>query len=635
MSNAASRDRQTDRHEGTGAEGPTSVATLIGARIAGRISRRGLIERAAALGIGGPVVGVMLHATSDYAFGRPRRVQEAAATPSGQPGRTLRADAPTRPGGSRRDGGTLTIGSIRNPDTLHPWLTQSIEGFDVLEGVMDGLLRYDSEQQLRPALAESFDVSDDGRTYTFALRQGVTFHNGDPFTAQDFEAAWRVKLSRAFGAYSTLGWDKIEDVEAPDEATLVVTTTEPYAPFLSYVGTTFLCPASAIREGVETFRETFGDAPIGTGPFRLAAREDGERIELERFDDYWGTRPRLDRIVYRIVPDADALLAGLRSGELQLVGGASALGADRVDAALAIDDVVVLEHPTQNWQHLDLKQIGFLRETEVRQALDFATPRERIVDELLAGRATPAFADQVPGTWAYHPTLEPRPFDPDRAASLLDEVGLVPGEDGIRARGGIPFAVELWGIAGDRLAGRIVDLIAAEWTALGVRTLPRFGDPATIWGPMGYQFNDRITAALYTWTNANDPDDLFYWHSSQIPTSPTAPGGNLPAFFYPYTFQEVIDTLTAEAATETDRDARRELYWQIQELLQREVPVIFLYWEAAFPVAAANLGGFWPSGFNQLLWNAQEWYLTDPVGSAPLGTPAATPVSSGPATGRS
>ena len=119
----------------------------------------------------------------------------------------------------------------------------------------------------------------------------------------------------------------------------------------------------------------------------------------------------------------------------------------------------------------------------------------------------------------------------------------------------------------DDQARSIIQMIAAEWNAIGVSTLTRYAPPADLWGPLGYQFSDRMTGCLYTWTNANDPDDLFYWHSSQIPVSPGSSGGNLPAFFYPYSFQEEIDALTANAASTLDFAQRQDIYAEIQALL--------------------------------------------------------------------
>jgi peptide/nickel transport system substrate-binding protein len=533
----------------------------------------------------------------------------AGAVRARQEGEAVRPEGPTAPEGTPREDARLVVGSPREPDTLHPWLAGTVAAFDVLDGVMDGLLRYTAEGKLRPALAEGFAISEDGQTYTFKLRQGVQYHNGEPFSGRDFVAAWELSRERDFGALNTLGWQKVREVDLPDAETLVVTTTEPYAPFLSTVATTYLCPRAALAEGVDPFIEIFARAPVGTGPFRVAGWEADAAVSLARWDGYWGEPARLAGIRYQIVPDVEALLAALAAGEVDVAGGAGAIPPWRVDEALGIPDLTVFRHDTMNWQHIDLKQMAFLRETPVRQALDFATPRERIIAEVLGGRAIPAFADQSPASWAYASDLQPRPYNPGRAASLLDEAGLLPGADGVRTRDGKRFELDLWAVAGDERARAMVRLVADAWNALGVSTLPRFAPAAELWGPLGYQFSDRMTGCLYTWTNANDPDDLFYWHSSQIPASPSGAGSNTPAFFYPYAFQDEIDRLTVDAATTLDLARRRELYGEIQTLLAREVPVIFLYWEESFPAARPNVGGFWPSAWTPLLWNAGEWYL--------------------------
>jgi peptide/nickel transport system substrate-binding protein len=538
-----------------------------------------------------------------------RTVQAAAPT---------RLEGPTAPPGSARGGGRLIAGTTREPDSLHPWLAGTAVAFDILDGVMDGLLRYTAEGKLQPALAESFAISEDGLTYTFNLRQGVRYHNGEPFSGDDFVAAWELSRDTDFGTLNTLGWQKVREAKAPDATTLIVTTTEPYAPFLSTVATMYLCPRAALAEGVDSFRQVFATAPIGTGPFRVTGWQPGAAIELGRWDDYWGEPARLDGIRYRILPDVDALLAALAAGDVDLAGGAGAIPPARVDDVLALPGVTTFQHGTMNWQHVDLKQMTFLQETPVRQALDFATPRERIISDVLHGRAIPAFADQSPESWAYDKDLQPRPFNPQRAASLLDEAGLTVGEDGVRAREGKRFEIDLWAVAGDDQARAIIEAIAAEWNAIGVSTLPQFAPANELWGPLGYQFSDRMTGCLYTWTNANDPDDLYYWHSSQIPSSPGGSGGNLPAFFYRYSFQDEIDQLTVEAASTLDFTKRQSLYGQIQELLAREAPVIFLYWEEAFPAARTNVGGFWPSAWTPLLWNAAAWYLAGPGEATPV-----------------
>lgn len=588
---------------------PRSANELIQARIDGRLSRRELVRRATALGFGASVVATMLHCTSDYAYGapNPRRDPVRAAA---QDGTILPADAPTAPAGEPQTGGTLVVATTSEPDTLHPWLTQLVTTSDAFGAVTGGFLDYDSTQQLIPLLATGFEVSDDALTYTFFIRQDATWHNGDPFTGQDFVDSWKMRTNPDFGAFFLQGWENIVDVALPDSERVVVTINEVFAPWLSYVGVGTICPAAEIAKGVDSFKQDFGRNPYGTGPFRFVEWISGEQITLDRYDGFFGPKAKLDRIVYRFLPDDNTQLVQLRTGEIQLGGSSGAIAANRVDEALEIEGIGILEYSSQDWQHLDLKNIGFLLETPVRQALDFATPSQLIIERLLKGRAFPCIADQAPGTWSHNPNVQPRPYDLEQAKALLDEAGLVPNADGVRERDGVPFEMELWFVAGTTLDEQICQVIADSWNQIGVKTELFSQDISTIWGPDGYQFTDKMTACLYTWTNSNDPDDQFYWHSAYIPTTPDGSGGNLPAYFHPYNFQAEVDDLTARAARLTDQEARKQLYWQIQELLHEEVPCIFIYWPKSFAAVATNVGGFWPSSFNSLTWNAHEWYLT-------------------------
>jgi peptide/nickel transport system substrate-binding protein len=612
-----------DRYGDTGPE-LDSVNGLIQARIDGAISRRQLLRRAAELAIAAPVVGVMLHATSDMAFGAPSQGRSRAIVRA--QGATVPADAPTAPEGEPQAGGTLTIGTTEEPDTLNPYLTQLVTGNDITTGVFDSLLRYDSTQALVPNLAEEFAISDDGLTYTFTLREGVKFHNGDAFGPQDVIDTWKMIMNEEFAAFDTLGWDKVTDITSPDERTVVMTTTEVFAPFISYVGgsnSSVFSPVSELAKGPEYFKTEFGrNVIIGTGPVKFVEWTPKQQVVLEKNADYWGEQPHLDQVIIRFVPDDNTQLVQLRTNEIQGAIGAGSLSALRVDEALGIDGVTVLEHPSPGWSHLDLKFVYFLRNPLVRQALDFATPSQDIVDKLLKGRAVVAVADQQPGTWAFNPNIEPRPFDLEQAKELLTEAGLtqnaegiwegpVPGEDPLVLDGEVrPFDMQIWAISGDAQTQQIVQVIEQAWIQLGVKTTTHFQDVSTIWGPEGYQFDpETMTACLYAWYNGNDPDDMFYWHSSQIPDSPTGTGGNLLAYFNPFNFQAEIDELTERGVQETDQETRKEIYWEIQELLHEQVPVIFLYWAKLFPAIRSNVGGFWPSAFNRMLWNVQQWYL--------------------------
>ncbi len=580
---------------------PRSANELLQARLRRRISRRELIQRATALGLSAPVVCVLLHAAGDA-------VALAAEKP-------VAATKATKPTGKAQKGGILNVGVVGALDSLNPYLTNLyLPAFEILSGVMEGLLTIDSNQQLQPALAESFEISDDGLVYTFNLRKSVSFHNGDQFTSNDVLRTWEMVVNKDFPASQRIGWDQIKSIGAPDENTVEITTKEIYAPFLSNLSAgafnnAVISPASLLEKGPGQFVRDSA-TPIGSGPVRFVERR-GNKIVLERFLDYWGSVAKLDQIIVTLYETFAAQLEGLRVGEVDLVAHTGRPGTSNVPESLTIDGINVLEYPGMTWGHLDLKQVSFLTETGVRRALDYATPRKEIIAEVLGGEAVVAAADQSPGSWAHDPNVKPRSLNIERANDLLDDAGFKRNAQGIRERDGEVFRIELWGESSDPQAPGILNLTAESWKQLGVDATVKFEKKATLWGPTGYQFSDRMTAGYYRWSNVNDPDNMFYWHSSQIPTSPGGPGGNIPAFFNQYSFQKEIDDLTSRAAAETDQSTRMDLYKEIQALLLKEVPVIFLFWDNNYSAASSKIGGYWPSAFNYLLWNVQDWYLTD------------------------
>jgi peptide/nickel transport system substrate-binding protein len=506
-----------------------------------------------------------------------------------------------------RQGGSLTVGTVEEPETLNPYITQLAASQDVLSGVMEGLLSFDTRQQLQPALAVSYTVSSDGLVYRFTLRPNVRWHDGQPFTTRDVVATWQIIMNPDFAAFQTLGWDKIVDIGTPDDYTAVMTTSEKYAPFLAYVSSTFISPKHLIDKGVDSFKQEFGRKPIGTGPFKFEQWESGQYIKLARNPDYWAGAPALEGITVKVVPDTNTLLVQLKTGEVQLT---NAIGVPEYDEAGKLPGSDVILREGLNWAHIDLKNIGFLMDKRVRQALDYATPKQQIVDSLFNGLATVGIGDQQPGTPYANPNIQPRPYDLAKAAELLKQVGFIKGADGILQKGGSPLKIEYWIASGDEQTKRVQQVIAASWRTLGIDVDEREQDIKTLFGPEGYQFTKAMTAGQYEWLNADDPDDMYYWHSSQIPKDPNGTGGNLPAYFNKYEFQKEIDQLTEAGVQELDQAARRKTYFKIQEVLQEYVPVIFLYWDKRIYVAPKNLSGFNPNPYNALFWNVKDWTLT-------------------------
>ena len=299
------------------------------ARIDQRISRRQLIERAGQLGIGAAVTAVMLRAAG-----------EADAAPSGsargpkllrQEGAPIPVEGPTAPEGTPVQGGTLLLGGHGEPDTLQPYLTQLQIGFDMFSAPMEGLVGMDQDLAFVPKLATEYSISDDGTTYTFTLREGVKWHNGEDFVADDVINTWKIVNNPDFGTYNTFGWDYVIDVTKSEDGKQVrIVTAEPYAPLLSQVGIAPIVPSSAVADP-QAFATDFGLVLTGTGPFKLEEWVPQQQISFVRNDDYWGEKAILDKMIYTIVPDDNTLLVQLRTGEVQVASSDSAISAIRVE----------------------------------------------------------------------------------------------------------------------------------------------------------------------------------------------------------------------------------------------------------------------------------------------------------------
>jgi peptide/nickel transport system substrate-binding protein len=195
-----------------------------------------------------------------------------------------------------------------------------------------------------------------------------------------------------------------------------------------------------------------------------------------------------------------------------------------------------------------------------------------------------------------------------KAASILAADGFTKGPDGVLTKGGVPFTLQLWNDVSSSTNTQINIILKAEWAKIGVKVDLHAEDSTTMYGANGPQFTKQMTGVAYAWYNSSDPTDTYYWASDQIPTSPTGSGGNDVAYFYKFSFQSQIDKLTHEADATIDLAKRKALFFQIQELIANEVPVIFIDWEPLLYVVPAGLKGFAPNPWISLLTHVADWH---------------------------
>lgn len=506
--------------------------------------------------------------------------------------------------------GILVYGSTEEPDTLNPLISGLQVTGDVASAVFDTLITYDTHNNVIPVLATSTTHSADGRTWTFHLRHGVKWADGQPFTSADVAFTYHAIFNKKNNITSTQGWNQVDTFTTPDDYTVVMHLKQVFAPFLSYVGTTFILPKHIYDQpGVNFNKAPFDRKPFGTGPYMVSEWKTGDHITLVPNPYSWRGQPHIKKIIFKIVPNNNTEYVQLRTGDLD-VGGVNAAIADQIGKS-PIPGKRIIVYDENAWYHIDLKQWGFLRETAVRQALDYATPKQALLKGILKGHGQIAYADVDPSfTQYYNPNLPKHPYSLAKAASMLAADGFKKGPGGVLEKNGQPFNLDLWTGSSDDNGQKIAPILKNLWGSIGINVTLRSQSFTTIFGASGPQFKKNMSGIFYAWFNGNDPDDTYYWAGSQRMTSPTSAGGNAVGYFYPFSFQGQIDRLTAAGTATVDTAKRRAIYFQIQNLLATQVPVIFLFWLPGFEVVPTNLQGIQPSPYAHAFWNVTDWRLS-------------------------
>ncbi|MCX4820981.1 ABC transporter substrate-binding protein [Streptomyces sp. NBC_01142] len=360
---------------------------------------------------------------------------------------TISAAACSNPGsgtaGNKAAKGTVVVGIAYEPESLSPLLGY---GKDGNSKIFDGLLAVDGEMKLRPALASALpEVSKDGLTYTYKLRQGVKFSDGKPFGAKDVVFTYRTILDKKTNNASKTELDAVKDIKATGDDTVVFTLKYPYAPFAER--TVVPIAPEHIAAGQDVNTGDFTTKPIGTGPYVLTGWSKGEKISFKANPGYWGGAPKVKKFTMAIIKDDDVRATRLRSGDLDgailppnLAKGFRGENGRKTYAATTYDYRTVTL-PTHN------KVAG---DTAVRRALDVAVDRETMVDKILEGAGKPAYGP-VPTDSEWFAEGTERTHDIARAKKILDDAGWKPGKDGIRVKDGVRATFPLWYLSGDKL----------------------------------------------------------------------------------------------------------------------------------------------------------------------------------------
>lgn len=463
----------------------------------------------------------------------------------------------SRPGTGRDNDSEIVIGVGSEPDTLNPVLGYAPDGSS---RIFDALLARDADLELQPALAVAVPkASADGLTYTVDVRDGVTFHDGEPLDAADVAFTYTSILDEEVASGLAGDFAMLDEVVAVDTDTVEFRLSAPYAPFTQRL-TVGIVPEHLLSDVEDWTAAGFNRAPVGTGPYRLASWTSGESIVLESNADYWDGAPEITRITFALTDDDQARAARMASGELD-----AAVLPPRLAEQFADDDgLEVQRRPSADYRGVMLPQRNPVTgDIDIRRALDLAVDRDAMVDGVLDGAGSPAYGPISPFQEGFYDTGSERAFDPAAAADLLDEAGWTPGEDGVRSKDGQRAELTLMYPAGDTLREQLALAVADNAAEVGIEV--------TVDGLSWEAIEPRMSndALVMGWGTPYDPDFITYqlFHSSFSEAG----------FFNPGAYQNpAVDADLDQGRAATDPDERVAAYRQLQADMAANPPWIFL-----------------------------------------------------------
>jgi peptide/nickel transport system substrate-binding protein len=513
----------------------------------------------------------------------------------------------------------VTVLFPQEPDSLNPMYTSMYFAGITHDLYLAPAWTFDDALNAVPVLVtemptvENGGISEDGTVFTLTLRDGLTWSDGAPLTSADFVFTYEMVIADGnipntrypYGVEDGI----IESVEAPDATTVVVNFTEPFAPWVAQLFR-FVLPEHVLGPVYEAEgtidNAAWNRAPtVSSGPYVLSQWEIGSFIRFDRNENYFGETPILDAVVLRFVPDSEAYVASLlnEEGELGTFLAFSDLG--RMEDA-GFEVLFVTSGYNENWLLNVREGLGHpaLQDIRVREALALAFNRRQITEDLLEGRTYPAASFWEATPYA-SPNVEAPPFDPERAAELLDEAGWVVGADGIREKDGeslvLRYITNQRGIRQDTQA--VVQQMFAD-VGIGVELINYpsdiFFNNYALGGPTA--IGDYDIAQQSTTSQFPDPNTSIFL-CREIPTDESPEGGNYRGYC-----SEELDALFAEQARTPDTDDRIAIFHEIDEYIASQFIYIGVWHDPDNWVINPRLQGSRLNGVTPF-WNVAEWSL--------------------------
>jgi peptide/nickel transport system substrate-binding protein len=497
--------------------------------------------------------------------------------------------------------GLLRVGWTSEPDTLNPFTFASSASNEVLQLVYDNLMVYDLDLKPAPGLASSSEYSSDGKSITYRLRSGVTWHDGKPFTAEDVKFTWDITRQHNLGQAAQYLPD-LSSVDIVNPTTVVAHFRKPQAfdPALIIPIVPQHIWGSMSSKEITKYQNA---SPIGTGPFAFDKWVHGQYAQVKRNDSWWGERPAASSVIWQHFDSPDVMTQNLISGQVDVL---SEVPPTLWENLRSKSNVKTLEMPSWSFHHIGInvsrnpKSGGnpLLLDKQVRQALSLALDRDQLVSLALRGRGTPGsvLLPTAFGDWQYDvPADQQLNGNADRAKQLLDAAGYEIGAKGIRSdSNGRPLSFRLIAIQATDVDVRAAQLFVADAAKVGIE--------------LKLQTLDETTLGNIVYNDAAPNWDLFVWGwDSGTPDADYLLGvplasqiGNNNDVYYA---NPTYDDLYEQQATTLDEDDRRDLVHQMQKMFYEDCAYLVMWYQSKLQAYRTDTWSGWQSTPGGMIFN--------------------------------
>ena len=495
-------------------------------------------------------------------------------------------------------GDAIVEGSIGDVSGFLTAVTTDASSHEAAGYVFNGLVRYDKDLKLEGELAESWEISPDGKKITFHLRKGVKWHDGAPFTSADVMFTYRRMIDpRTPTAYGE-DFKQVKRASAPDPHTFVAEYARPFAPALASWGMHIL-PKHLLEKYPDISKSPLNKNPVGTGPYRFVEWKTGEKTVFDVNPDYFEGKPYLSRVITRVISDQATMFLELKSGGVDIMTLTPPQYVRQTETAEFKKSFNKYKYTASGYTYLGFRlSHPFFQDKRVRQAIAHAVDKKALIDGVLLGLGQEATGPYKPGTWAYNPNVKKYPHDIGRAKALLAEAGWKEKDrDGVLVKDGRRFEFTVLTNAGNEARAKTAAILQQNLAEAGISMKIRTVE----WAAFINEFIDKrkFDAVILGWNITPDPDQFDIWHSSKTGPKELNHVGFANA---------EVDRLLDEGRSTFDLEKRKKAYFRIQEILAEEQPYVFLYVPEALPVVHHRFRGIVPAPAG-ITYNFIKWYV--------------------------